>query len=62
MRSTASDARTGKLHDGHHHTYAEQARALTQPLLDAADEYEQMAGYDQITVGNNTGIAAEPGG
>jgi hypothetical protein len=40
----------GKLRVGHLHTDAEQTRALAQELLVAADEYEQMAGYDQITV------------
>jgi hypothetical protein len=44
------------------HTDAEQARALAQALLVAADEYEQMAGYDQITVFNNSCFDSEPGG
>jgi hypothetical protein len=52
----------GKLRDGHLHTDAEQARALAQALLVAADEYQQMAGYDQITVFNNSCFDTEPGG
>jgi hypothetical protein len=43
----------GKLRVGHLHTHAEQTRALAQALLVAADEHEQMAGYDQITILNN---------
>ena len=62
MKSTASNARMGKLRVGHLHTRAEQARALAQALLVAADEYEQTAGYDQITVFNNSCFDAEPGG
>ena len=50
LKSTASNAPMGKLRVGHLRTDAEQARALAQALLAAADEYEQMAGYDQITV------------
>ena len=52
----------GKLRVGHLHTDAEQTRALAQALLVAADEYEQTAGYDQITVFNNSCFDAEPGG
>jgi hypothetical protein len=52
----------GKLRAGHLHTDAKQARALAQALLVAADEYEQMAGYDQITVLNNSCFDSEPGG
>jgi len=37
----------GKLRVGLLHTDAEQARALARALLVSADEYEQMAGYDQ---------------
>lgn len=62
MKSTASNARMGKLRVGHLHTDAEQARALARALLEAADEYEQMAGYDQITVFNNSCFDSEPGG
>ena len=51
----------GKLRVGHVHTDAEQTRALAQALLGAADEYEQMAGYDQ-TVFNNSCFDSEPGG
>ena len=43
-------------------TDAEQARALAKALLAAADEYEQMASYDQITVFNNSCFDFEPGG
>jgi hypothetical protein len=42
----------GKLCVGHLHTDAEQARALAEALLVAADEYGQMAGYGLITVLN----------
>jgi hypothetical protein len=52
----------GKLRVGHLHADAEQTRALAQALLVAADEYEQMAGYDQITVFNNWCFDSEPGG
>jgi hypothetical protein len=52
----------GKLRVGHLHTDAEQARALARALLVSADEYEQMAGYDQITVLNNSCFDPEPGG
>ena len=52
----------GKLRVGHLHTDAEQARALAPALLEAADESEQMAGYDQITVFNNSCFDSEPGG
>jgi hypothetical protein len=62
VKSTASNARMGKLRVGHLHTHAEQARALAQALLVAADEHEQMAGYDQITVFNNSCSDSEPGG
>ena len=62
MKSTASNARMGKLRVGHLHTDAEQARALARALLEAADESEQMAGYDQITVFNNPCFDSEPGG
>lgn len=62
MKSTASNARMGKLRVGHLHTDAEQARALARALLEAADESEQMAGYDQITVFNNSCFDSEPGG
>jgi hypothetical protein len=51
-----------KLPVGHLHTYAEQARALAQALLEAADKYEQLGGYDQITVFNNSCFDSEPGG
>jgi hypothetical protein len=50
LKSTASNARMGKLRLVTSITDAEQARALAQALLAAADEYEQMARYDQITV------------
>jgi hypothetical protein len=43
-------------------TDAEHARALAKALLAAADEYEQMASYDQITVLNNSCFDFEPGG
>ena len=33
-----------------------------QALLVAAEEYEQMAGYDQVTVLNNSCFDSEPGG
>ena len=36
--------------------------ALAQALLVAADEYEQMAGYDQVTVLNNSCFDSEPDG
>jgi len=62
LKSTASNARMGKLRVGHLHTDAEQARALARALLVSADEYEQMAGYDQITVLNNSCFDSEPGG
>jgi hypothetical protein len=62
LKSTASNAQMGKLRAGHLHTDAKQARALAQALLVAADEYEQMAGYDQITVLNNSCFDSEPGG
>jgi len=52
----------GKLRVGHLHTHAEQARALAPALLVAADEYEQMAGNDQITVFDNSCFDSEPGG
>ena len=52
----------GKLRVDHLHTDAEQARALARALLVSADEYEQTAGYDQITVFNNSCFDAEPGG
>ncbi len=52
----------GKLRVGHVYTDAEQTRALAQALLGAADEYEQMAGHDQITVFNNSCFDSEPGG
>jgi len=60
--AVALAARMGKLRVGHLHTDAEQTRALAQALLVAADEYEQTAGYDQITVFNNSCFDAEPGG
>jgi hypothetical protein len=62
LKSTASNARMGKLRVGHLRTDAEQARALARALLEAADEYAQMAGYDQITVFNNSCFDSEPGG
>ena len=62
MKSTASNARMGKLRVDHLHTDAERTRALAQALLVAADEYEQMAGYDLITVLNNSCFDSEPGG
>jgi hypothetical protein len=52
----------GKLRVGHLHTDAEQTRAMAQALLVAADEYKQLAGYDQITVLNNLCFDSEPGG
>jgi hypothetical protein len=52
----------GKLRVGLLHTDAEQARALARALLVSADEYEQMAGYDQITVLNNSCFDSEPDG
>jgi hypothetical protein len=51
-----------KLPVGHLHTDAEHARALAQALLEAADKYEQMGGYDRITVFNNSRFDSEPGG
>jgi hypothetical protein len=62
LKSTASNARMGKLRVGHLHTDAEQARALAQALLVAADKYEKLGGYDQITVFNNSCFDPEPGG
>jgi hypothetical protein len=62
LKSTASNVGMGKLRVGDLHTDAEQARALVQALLVAVDEYEQMAGYDQITVFNNSCFDPEPGG
>jgi hypothetical protein len=52
----------GKLRVGHLDTDAEQARALAQALLVAADEYEQMAGYDLVTVFSNWCFDSDPGG
>ncbi len=62
LKSTASNARMGKLRVGHLHTDAEQARALAQALLVAADKYEKIEGYDQITVFNNSCFDSESGG
>jgi hypothetical protein len=46
LKSTASNARTGKLRVGHLHTDAEQARALAQALLAAATSMSRW----QVTI------------
>ena len=62
MKSTASNARMGKLRVGSPPHSRRAGLALAQALLVAVDEYEQTAGYDQITVFNNSCFDAEPGG
>jgi hypothetical protein len=46
LKSTASNARTGKLRVGHLHTDAEQPRALAQALLAAATSMSRW----QVTI------------
>jgi len=53
VKSTASNARMGKLRVGSPPHSRRAGLALAQALLVAADEHEQMAGYDQITILNN---------